>query len=81
MQSGNLEDDPLFKCGHITMAARKLGFKIIEKEDGGKYSCVWVDLMNRAFLPESRKCDNRTDALIAACEQMQDFISIPKSDK
>jgi len=73
------ETQQLFNCGHISLAARRLGFKIMKHHKDGEFAFAWVDLMNNmsAYLCPSGKTE--IEALTNACNLLSDYLSCPPS--
>lgn len=69
-------DIDLFNCGHLCMAARALGFKMMKVHRDGMFCFAWVDLMNNRSAWLCEDSHSEVQALVNACRQMQNYLRI-----
>ena len=67
-------DDEMEFCGHICMAARRLGFGLT-KQGNGPYVYGFLDRMARQVVG-GESLETEKAALKSACEKLVDYLSI-----
>lgn len=63
-------DEETFKCGHVCLAAKRLGFSI--KWTMGRF--VWIDHITGKIIPGPQN-DNKKKALSLACDVLTNELS------
>lgn len=69
-----LSEDAVY-CGHVCMAARRLGFKIAYQQNGDIHSYVWIDLMNNMSQMPCPAGSTKEESLVNACKSLTNYIS------
>jgi hypothetical protein len=65
------------ECGRISMAAKRLGYRIQEEVSKKGIAYIWVDPMSGSRL-EGPACQERQEALHAACKLIENSWQAPK---
>lgn len=65
-------------CGHICMAARRLGIYLEETETPQGFEFMFADQMGGRFISGRRKPERKA-ALLDACQELQSFLCAPPS--
>ena len=67
------ESDAWF-CGHICMAARKLGIYLSEEKNGDKSSFMFGDMNGGRFI-SGRQKETRQESLKDACNELVQYLN------
>jgi len=70
------ESEQMEFCGHICMAARRLGVYLNREHKNGKHSFMFGDMMGGRFI-SGRDKPTEKEALFDACEEFQKYLCAP----
>ncbi len=68
-------DEEMEWCGHICMAARRMGIYCRCNPGPGGFQVIWFDTVVAQLLPCNPR-PTKTAALLSACEKLVDYLSI-----